>query len=211
MSMNTNKWFIVLSLVAVSGCITSAPKPYSSFLEPQKQVGVGIFEKNGAAIGVDFTPSETEGWSKYQSMSNVSLKKKGASNDEGWEIEAYLITLATPVVQISAYADKIVKNIREGYGQGERYKIASLDTAEYPDKGLCVKVHLLVEDTKPVRTVDHQGKKWSEQYILSCGLVKNRRIGVEVRYVNVFYDSNKDDLLSEKAARIFDSVEITDK
>jgi hypothetical protein len=119
--------------------------------------------------------------------------------------------LDVPVNPISDYIEQIKKNIQEGYAKNPRFKIKVLETMADPSKPQCVRLHLLLEDTKPVRTVSHEYAKLSEQYVLSCGLLTYKGMGVELRYYDRYYEQNKDNQLAEKANKIFEGVVIGDK
>ena len=53
-------------------------------------------------------------------------------------------------------------------------------------------------------------KRWSEQYALSCGLLKHKGLGFELRYYHRYIDSNKDPQFQEKTVKIIESVVIQD-
>jgi len=185
---------------------------WAQTLGPKKQepIHVGISDKKGSAIGLSFIPPDEDGWNTARSGLSVTLNKKEKSNDESSEIEAYLITLDSPVTPISSYIERIKQNTQEGYAQDSRFKIVALEVAQDKNNPQCARLHLLLEDLKPLRTVTHEHKKFSEQYVLSCGLLKNNRVGIEVRYYYRFYEPNKDDQLADKANNIFDTVKIID-
>ena len=92
-----------------------------------------------------------------------------------------------------------------------RFNIKDFDVKPDPNHVRCVRMHLLLEDRKPVRTVDHDQKKYSEQYTLSCGLEKHKGMGVELRLYDRYYEQNKDVKLAEVANTLFDSIVIDDK
>ena len=133
---------------------------------------------------------------------DVSLEKKGQSDDENSQIEAYLVTLDTPVNPISGFVERIRQNTQESYAKNSRFKIETLEVTEDKNNLQCARLHLSLEDLKPVRTVANEHKKFSEQYVLSCGLLKNSRVGIEVRYYHRFYEPNKDGHLADKASKI---------
>jgi hypothetical protein len=176
-----------------------------------KPLTIGIADKNGGAMGLTFTPPEEDGWKITKSGVSVSLKKNGASADENKEIEAYLMNLDVPINPISGYVEQIKKNTLDGYGNDSRFKILALEVVPDNAKSQCARVHLLLEDKKPLRTVSHEHIKLSEQYVLSCGSLKYKGMGVEVRYYDRYYEPKKDNQLAEKANKIFESVIIDDK
>jgi len=156
-------------------------------------------------------PPDEDGWNVKRSGVNVTLSKKEKSEDENSEIEAYLIMLDSPANPISDYVERIKQNTQKGYAQNSKFKITSLEVAEDKNNHQCARVHLLLEDLKPIRTVTHEDKKFSEQYVLSCGLLKNKRVGIEVRYYHRFYEPNKDSQLADKVNNIFATVKILDE
>lgn len=179
--------------------------------EKQEPVRIGVSDKQGSAIGLSFMPPDEDGWNMTKTGLNVSLNKKGKSDDENSQIEAYLITLDTPVNPISSFIERIKQNTQDGYAKNSRFRIVSLEVTEDKNNPQCARLHLSLEDLKPVRTVAHEQKKFSEQYALSCGLLKNSRVGIEVRYYYRFYEPNKDSQLADKANKIFATVIIVDK
>jgi hypothetical protein len=180
-------------------------------LKKQEPIAFGITDKEGGTLGLKFTPPEEDGWNIKRSGTGVSMKKNGESDDENKEIEGYIMRPDAPIDPISGYVEQIKKNVQEGYAKNPRFKIKALETMADPSKPRCIRLHLLLEDTKPVRTVSHEYTKWSEQYVLSCGLLKYKGMGVELRYYDRYYEPNKDNQLAEKANKIFESVVIDDK
>jgi hypothetical protein len=194
----------IILIVATLLCINAwAQNPGSKKQEP---IAFGITDKNGGVLGFKFTPPEEEGWIIKRTGNGVSIKKKGASDDENNEIEGYIMRLDAPIDPISGYIEQIKKNVQENYTNNSRLKIKSLETMADSSKPQCIRLHLLLEDTKP-----EPRKWWSEQYILSCGLLKYKGMGVELRYYDRYYEPNKDSQLAEKANKIFESVVIDDK
>ncbi|MES2499382.1 MAG: hypothetical protein V4570_02515 [Pseudomonadota bacterium] len=177
----------------------------------QKPISFGITDKTGGTLGLKFTPPEEDGWITKRSGAGVSLTKKGVTDDENKEIEGYIIRLDTSADPISSYVSQIKRNIEKGYAGDSKFKIRTLEAMADPANPLCARVHLILEDTKPVRTVSNDDKKWSEQYLLSCGFAKFKGMGVELRYYDRYYDANKDNQLAEKANKIFESVVIDNK
>ena len=197
--------FIIIFLYSVNAC---AQNPSTKILEP---VTFGIADKLGGSLGLSFMPPDEEGWELKRSKSGVSVIKNGVSKDENKEIEGYIIQLDVPVDPISSYIEQIKKNIQEGYANNPRFKIYAFEVMADPSRPRCVRFHLLLEDIKPVRTVNHGYTKWSEQYVLSCGFLKYKGLGVELRYYDRYYDPNKDSHFAEKADKIFEGVVIEDK
>ncbi|HEY6773356.1 MAG TPA: hypothetical protein VI140_05250, partial [Oxalicibacterium sp.] len=97
------------------------------------------------------------------------------------------------------------------YAKNQEFKLQTLDIKEYPQNSQCARVYLLLEDLRKVRVDNDQPRKWSEQHMLSCGSPKYKRMGFEIRYYQRYYDQNKDDQLSAKADRLFESLVIEDK
>lgn len=161
---------------------------------------------NGTAIGYSFNSPVDEGWTMKKDGLSVSLDKKGVSADENSQIESYVMRLDSQI-----NANQLKRNIEKGYSQNDRFKIISLSVVEEPKRPQCVITHLLLQDLKPVRTVDHQQPKFSEQYALSCGFLKNKGIGVEVRYYQRFYDANKDPKFMDRANQVFASLVLEDQ
>lgn len=53
-------------------------------------------------------------------------------------------------------------------------------------------------------------KGWSEQYLLSCGLVKHKGLGFELRSYHRYVDSKKDPQFREKTFKLMESLVIQD-
>lgn len=177
----------------------------------QEPIRIGISDQQGTSIGLSFIPPGEAGWNITRDGLEVSLRKKGMSEDENSQIEAFLITLDTPAIPIASFIERIRKNAMEGYEKDSRFKVVTLEVTEDRNIHQCARFHVLLEDLKPVRTVAHEHKKFSEQYTLACGLLKNRNVGFEIRYYHRFYESNKDDQLGDKANDIFTTVVIEDR
>lgn len=79
---------------------------------------------------------------------------------------------------------------------------------------ICHFLHLefadLFKTTPRKRKLITKQKRWNEQYALSCGLLKRKGLGFELRYYHRYLDSNKDLQLREKAIKIIESVVIQD-
>ncbi len=177
----------------------------------QEPIRIGISDQQGTSIGLSFMPPDETGWNITRDGLEVSLRKKGMSEDESSQIEAFLITLDTPAIPIASFIERIRKNTTEGYEKNSRFKVVTLEVTEDRNIHQCARVHVLLEDLKPVRTVAHDQKKFSEQYTLACGLLKNSNVGFEIRYYHRFYEPHKDAQLEGKAHDIFTTVAIEDK
>ncbi|QWT45402.1 hypothetical protein [Azospira inquinata] len=172
---------------------------------PQKVI-IGVKDQNGAGIGLEFPSPQEDDWTIKGHGLSVTLNKKSNSENENREIEAYLIKLDAPISPIANYIETIKRNIVEGYADSKYFKINILEIAEDPKDKRCVRIHLLLEATQPDSVT--QQKKWSEQYILSCGLLKYKGRGFELHYYHRYIDSNKDTQFGEKAKKIMDSAVI---
>lgn len=173
----------------------------NSIPENQKIIAFGISDKEGGVLGLEFSPPEGEGWNIKRSGTGVSVKKNGASADENTEIEAYIIRLDAPVEPISGYIEKIKENIQKGYGGNSRIEINLLEVIADPTRSRCARLHIILQDRTDT-------KLYSEQYVLSCGLEKYKGMGVELRYIDRYYEKNRDNQLAEKASRILESMVI---
>jgi hypothetical protein len=171
-------------------------------------VGVGIIDSTGASIGLKFTPPAEEGWTTERSGLAVSLKKNTNSSSDNREIEAYLIRLDSPISPISGYVETIRRNLEEAYANNKKIKINALEVIEDPKDSRCARGHLLLETIQPDQVVEE--RKWSEQYFLSCGLLKRKGLGFELRYYHRYLDSRKDKQFVEDARRVFESMIIDD-
>ena len=203
------RFLVVLSVLLVSISAGAHAEPYQP--KADKPVRIGIVDQSGSVLGLHFMPPDENGWDITKSGINVTLKKDGESAEENREIEAYLVNLDAPVSPISGYIERIKKNTHEGYSKNERFKIKAFDVTEDSKNSLCARVYLLLEDTQPTRTGNNQQKKWSEQHVLSCGSLKYKRIGFEVRYYHRYYESNRDSQFIDEANKVLESVVIEDK
>ena len=198
--MNTVKTTKTIFLLAGIFLCTNAGAQ-NSIPENQKIIAFGISDKEGGVLGLEFSPPEGEGWNIKRSGTGVSVKKNGASADENTEIEAYIIRLDAPVEPISGYIEKIKENIQKGYGGNSRIEINLLEVIADPTRSRCAKLHIILQDRTDT-------KLYSEQYVLSCGLEKYKGMGVELRYIDRYYEKNRDNQLAEKASRILESMVI---
>jgi len=198
--MNTIKTTKTIFLLAGIFLCTNAGAQ-NSIPENQKIIAFGISDKEGGVLGLEFSPPEGEGWNIKRSGTGVSVKKNGASADENTEIEAYIIRLDAPVEPISGYIEKIKENIQKGYGGNSRIEINLLEVIADPTRSRCARLHIILQDRTDT-------KLYSEQYVLSCGLEKYKGMGVELRYIDRYYEKNRDNQLAEKASRILESMVI---
>ena len=198
--MNTIKTTKTIFLLAgILLCANAGAQ--NSIPENQKIIAFGISDKEGGVLGLEFSPPEGEGWNIKRSGTGVSVKKNGASADENTEIEAYIIRLDAPVEPISGYIEKIKENIQKGYGGNSRIEINLLEVIADPTRSRCARLHIILQDRTDT-------KLYSEQYVLSCGLEKYKGMGVELRYIDRYYEKNRDNQLAEKASRILESMVI---
>ena len=198
--MNTVKTTKTIFLLAgILLCANAGAQ--NSIPENQKIIAFGISDKEGGVLGLEFSPPEGEGWNIKRSGTGVSVKKNGASADENTEIEAYIIRLDAPVEPISGYIEKIKENIQKGYGGNSRIEINLLEVIADPTRSRCARLHIILQDRTDT-------KLYSEQYVLSCGLEKYKGMGVELRYIDRYYEKNRDNQLAEKASRILESMVI---
>lgn len=190
---------LLVALTSMSA-VAEAPKPEVT------PVKIGIADKSGAKLALSFLPPDEDGWQVTNKGLSASAKKDGALDGENREIEAYLITLDAPVAPISGYIERLKKNLQDGIAGSSGFKLVTLDVFEDPKDKRCARVHLLLED---VRANDER-RKWSEQHVLSCGSLKYKRVGFEVRYYNRYYDSQKGGHFAAQAAKVLDSVVFED-
>jgi hypothetical protein len=174
----------------------------------KKMVMVGIKDATGATFGLSFAPPEEEGWTTKRSGLSVSLEKNADSNEDSREIEAYSIRLDVPISPMSTYLNNIKSNLVEGYKDSKEFKLSAFDVVQDPKESRCARIYTLLESIQPDQAT--QEKKWSEQYVISCGLLKRKGLGFEMRYYHRYIDSKKDDQFIEDARKVLDSVVIYD-
>lgn len=193
-------------LVAFGGEALAEISPLKTSL-----IRIGITDQNGTTLGIGFLPPDEDGWKETRSGLNVSLEKEGKLPGESQQIEAYLINIDVPISPISGYLEKTRKNIQENFVSNKRFKIAALEVTEDPKDKRCARVHLLLEDVVAPQESNINQRKWSEQYVLSCGSLKYKKFGFEVRYYQRYFDSNKNPEFTAQALKILDSTVIEDK
>jgi hypothetical protein len=171
-------------------------------------IRIGILDKSGSSVALKFNPPDEAGWSEKNSGLSVTLKNSNDSEDNNREIEAYLMRVEAPISPISGYIETMRRNILEGVANSKRFKVNALEITEDSKDARCVRLHLLLEgiEAEPVT----KQKRWSEQYALSCGLLKRKGLGFELRYYHRYLDSNKDLQFREKAVKLIESVVIQD-
>ncbi len=192
----------VLAILSVSANADSGDGKESKF------VAVGISDKSGSSIALKFIPPDEDGWSMERSGLSVTLQKNTGSDDDSREIEAYLIRLDTPISPMSGYIETIRRNTMEGYASSKQFKVSALEITEEPKDARCARVHLLLEGIQSDPLA--QQTRWSEQYMLSCGLLKHKGLGFELRYYHRYLEPNKDAEFGEKANKLFESVILED-
>lgn len=201
--MNAKRTTKTICLLASIFLCTNA-EAQNPITENQKPIAFGISDGEGGKLGLEFSPPEGDGWKIKRSGTGISVKKNGASADENTEIEGYIIRLDAPIEPMSGYIEKIKENIQKGYIGNSRLEIKLLEVIANPERSRCAKFHILLQDRTDT-------KWYSEQYLLSCGLQKYKGMGVELRYLDRYYEQNRDNQLTEKANRILESVVVYDK
>jgi len=169
-----------------------------------KTVQVGVSFKDGASVALKFLPPDEDGWVMTRPGGGVNLKKNAGSPTDSMEIEAYMMRLDTPISPMSNYIEMIKRNITEGYERNKNFKISALEASEDPRDARCSRVHLLLERIQ--RDQEVQERKWSEQYVLSCGSLKAKGMGFELRFYHRYVESSKDTQFAEKARKVLDSA-----
>jgi hypothetical protein len=174
-----------------------------------KTVQVGISFKDGSAVAFKFLPPDEDGWVMTRPGGSVSLKKNAGSSTDSMEIEAYMMRLDTPIEPMSNYIETIKRNITEGYERNKNFKISAFEVNEDPRDARCARVHLLLERIQPSQ--ETQERRWSEQYVLSCGSLKTKGLGFDLRFYHRYLESNKDAQFAEKARKVLDSAELVEE
>lgn len=198
------KYFMLIVAICLFARQTDAVENKDS----TSPVTIGVADSNGSSIALKFMPPNEDGWSTERSGLSVTLKKNATSSSDNREIEAYLIRMDSPNSPISTYIETIKRNIVESYANNKTFKIALLDIAEDIKDNRCAKGHLLLEATQPDEATNE--RKWSEQYFLSCGLVKHKGLGFELRYYHRYVDSTRDKQFIEDAHQVLETVTIED-
>jgi hypothetical protein len=200
--MTLNYSIMLMTVICTFGSVTAIANEGDS----RKFVGVGITDSKGASIGLKFAPPDEVGWSTENTGLNLVLRKNADSDSDNREIEAYLIKLDSPISPISDYIKTIRRNLVEGYANSKKFKISALELSEDTKDSRCVRGYLLLEAIQPDQSV--QEKRWSEQYFLSCGLLKHKGLGFELRYYHRYLDSKKDKQFIEDARLLLESAKI---
>ena len=194
---------LVALLIALASTSVLAEAPQSKVAP----VRIGVAGNSGVKLALSFLPPEEDGWQVTNNGLSASVKKDGALAGENREIEAYLITLDTPVTPIADFIERLKKNIQNSFDASNGFKLVLMDIFEDPRDRRCARTHLVLEN---VRTSNNQQRKWSEQYTLSCGSLKYKQIGFEVRYYNRYFESQKDEYFAAQATKVLDSVVFED-
>lgn len=155
----------------------------------KKMVTVGISDETGSLFGLSFEPPDEEGWTVKKSGLSVRLEKNADSAEDSREIEAYPIRLDVPISPMSAYIDNIKRNLVNNYKNNKEFKMSAFDVIQDPKNSRCARLHILLESKLPDQATSE--KKWSEQYLLSCGFPKYKGMGFEIRYYHRYIDSKK--------------------
>ncbi|EYC52877.1 hypothetical protein AZ34_10805 [Hylemonella gracilis str. Niagara R] len=174
-----------------------------------KPIQVGISFKDGSSFALKFLPPDEEGWVMTRPGGGVNLKKNAGSATDSMEIEAYMMRLDAPIEPMANYIGTIKRNIIEGYEGNKNFKINTFEVIEDPKDARCARIHLLLERVQP--SPEAQEKRWSEQYVLSCGSLKRKGMGFELRFYHRYVESSKDAQFAEKARKLLDSTVLVDE
>jgi hypothetical protein len=196
----------LLAALTMLGALAHAEEADS---KQSKTVQVGISFKDGSSFALKFLPPDEEGWVMTRPGGGVNLKKNAGSPTDSMEIEAYMMRLDTPIEPMSNYMETIKRNIIEGYERNKNFKISAFEVTEDPREARCARIHLLLERLQPGQ--EAQERRWSEQYVLSCGSLKRKGMGFELRFYHRYLESSKDAQFAEKARKVLDSVVLVDE
>ncbi|QBK05369.1 hypothetical protein DW355_11995 [Hylemonella gracilis] len=174
-----------------------------------KTVQVGLAFKDGSSVGLKFLPPDEEGWVMTRPGGGVNFKKNAGSPTDSMEIEAYMMRLDTPIEPMASYMETIKRNITEGYERNKNFKISAFEVTEDPKDARCARIHLLLERVQLGQ--EAQERRWSEQYVLSCGSLKRKGMGFELRFYHRYVESGKDAQFAEKARKVLDSAVLVDE
>lgn len=177
--------------------------------KPSKLVQFGVAFKDGSSVGMKFLPPDEEGWVMTRPGGGVNLRKNAGSPTDSMEIEAYMMRLDSPISPMSSYIETIKRNVTEGYERNKNFKISAFEVTEDPKDARCARLHLLLERVQPSQ--EAQERRWSEQYVLSCGSLKNKGLGFELRFYHRYVESSKDAQFAEKARKVLDSAVLVDE
>lgn len=197
---------IVILLIAPFTLVLFSMSTYAADSEPKK-VGFGIFDASGSSMGGSFNYPSEAGWKQKRSNWDVEINKEGKSPEEGSQIEAYVIKMEKPISPIGEFINYIKSNIQASFSNNPSFKIVSLEVNEDANLSQCVRGHVLLESINPAKSLG----LFSEQFFLSCGMLKHKAMGLEIRYYHRYYGKNKDESFSEKANQLLNSTIINDK
>ncbi|EGI76710.1 hypothetical protein [Hylemonella gracilis] len=201
-----NYKFFLLAALTMLGAHAHAQ---DADVKSNKMVQFGVSFKDGSSAGMKFLPPDEEGWVMTKPGGGVNLKKNAGSPTDSMEIEAYMMRLDTPISPMSSYIETIKRNVTEGYERNKNFKIAAFEVTEDPRDARCARLHLLLERVQPSQ--EAQERRWSEQYVLSCGSLKNKGLGFELRFYHRYVESSKDVQFAEKARKVLDSAVLVDE
>lgn len=196
----------VIALAALLGVVS--PFAFSADSPENTLIRIGISDSANNSVGLSFTLPAEPGWTRKGDGVSVTLTKDAGNPADNREIDAYLMRLDVPVSSLNRYIDNIRRNTEQGYAGSKKFTIKTLEVTPYPKNAQCAEVHLLLEGLAPSDGQQHQ---WSEQYVLSCGLLHYKSSGFELRYYHRYQDSTRDAQFSAEAAKVLDSVVIEEK
>lgn len=195
---------IAIRIAVIALCSIPLNPTLAATNDADTRIHVGISDA-GSVLGLAFTPPSEEGWTRKDSGTSTTLNWNADSASDNRKIEAYITRLDAPISPISDYIKTIKRNLEQGYAGSPLFKINSLQVSEHPADPRCASVHLLLESRQPA--ADGQ-RQWSEQYALSCGSLKSKGVGYELRYYHRYTDTHRDEGLEAKAQTVLDSLVI---
>lgn len=163
--------------------------------------------------GYSLMPLNEPGWfiggrNSYQ----LALLKRGEEPDGTVVIQATLMPL--PAFNT---AEELAQLVREHQAHHtdlqyrQRFTIVTHEVTAYTHQGIgCVKSHLVTEDHAAVKRSATPGDMLLEALTLTCPHPSNRQAGVNVMYSQRSYPAQRDPAFLEKAARVLDSIELTE-
>ena len=161
--------------------------------------------------GFSLVPLNEPGWFIFERHYNtLVLSKSGNIPDETYAIQAGVRGLLS-VASLNEFINVVKEEESRRDTDPSRFTIMKHDVVPYPKKGeYCARSYLMTEDRAAVKRTGGIGLLILEIVNLTCRHPANPNVAINVAYSHRHYPDHGDPSLSEKADRLFESVEFRD-
>jgi len=164
--------------------------------------------------GFSLLPPDEKGWNVISRDGNaLNLARHGSSPNETYAISTDVWALP-PLASKTDFVDSVRAKERQSEvsASPSRFKLLKHDVAPYPKKGdYCALSHVICEDrAAKVKNSGGLHLLILEIVSLTCRHPSNANVAISVSYSHRHYPYQGDPSVSEKAEKLFESVEFTE-